>query len=1464
MPTAQPLPLLTKRHVVSAVRCPRRVWFEITEPRAPELTASRDTRLMGWGRRVKLLAREQVPGGVSVDDGPAAECAARTQAALQSGLPIYGGAFVHDGVFAPVDIIVPTGTGCRLIIVKMANSVPAEAIEEAAVLLDVVRGAGVQVRGIDVMHLNPACRQLDSAALFTSVDITDAAEMALPPLRLAREVVRGEAFIQGARPEVAVGPQCETPSPCEFLSRCRGPLPNHHVSELAGVARTKVAAMLASGVSVIPDIPSSTLLPVIAARQRRAVIANRVIVERSLPRMLSLYKGPIGYLDFETVQLPIPRWPGCSPFQQVPVQFSFDLQRDDASLEHHEWIASGSADPRPSIAQALVEACRGAASIVAYSATFERERINELMTAVPSLREELRNIRRRIVDLLPVVRNNVYHPEFHGSFSIKKVLPALLGTNPYNGLEVANGTAAMGALEQLLFDTALSDAARAKLRADLLRYCALDTKAMVLLHERLTAMASERAKPSDPAGLGPSYVTDSSEAENADLRATPFHGRFWAQSLLLKRPVTGAEGLSRSIGNARVDLNPHQVDAATFALRSPYSKGVMLADEVGLGKTIEAAIVLAQKWAERRRRILLIVPATLRKQWQNELEQKFFLPSVILESKTANDLIKKGTANPFRVEDRIVICSYQFVYAKRQLVRDVEWDLVVIDEAHRLRSIYKGTKTAEGIVESIRPAKKLLLTATPLQNSLLELYGLVGILDPDVFGSQDAFQTQFMNPVDVEERDDTLRQRIQHVCKRTLRRQVLEYVNFTARFTHTADFVPTPAEEQLYEEVSAYLQREVLAALPNTRRKLITLIMRKLLASSSAAIGATLEKFAARLAGRVEEPAEEGLAADFETLDEMKDEWSDETEEAPPAPNESPAPAELADLQRFVTLAKSIERDSKASKLVEVLPRVFELAQEKGAQRKAVIFTESCKTQEYLFRLLNENGYSGQIVLMNGSNNDAVSKRTFADWKKRNEHRWDDVSSGSKTADLKAAIVDEFRDQATILLATESAAEGVNLQFCSIVINYDLPWNPQRIEQRIGRCHRYGQKSDVLVVNFLNRKNEADQRVFELLDQKFNLFKGVFGASDDVLGAVESGVDLEKRIAAIYQECRTPEQIKSAFDALQLELDESIKAGLDSARRAFLENFDAEVHERLRIHKETAKQSLDGQQQMLLDLAKYALADRATFDAAEPRFRVAAEDGVSEQPFHLNWQRAEALGDTFFRVDHPLAQAIIQQTANEDTSPAEVTFFYEPHASALEKYVGTTGWLELSKLTVEAVGRAEEQLLIAACDGSGAAVPPDVAVKLFSLPGVVGQEIDETGPAVLGTIREGLKGVHIAELELRNQSFFQEEVDKLERWAEDLKLTLERQLKDLDAEIKAARKTSKTAVALAEKLEAQKVIKALEAKRSAKRRQLFDAQDDVDKRRAELIDEIERQLKTKMKCETVFTLRWALADTDRA
>jgi len=268
---------------------------------------------------------------------------------------------------------------------------------------------------------------------------------------------------------------------------------------------------------------------------------------------------------------------------------------------------------------------------------------------------------------------------------------------------------------------------------------------------------------------------------------------------MLRAPSDSLEKLTHTLANARVDLNPHQIDAALFAFRSPLSQGAILADEVRLGKTIEAGIVISQRWAERRRRILLIVPATLRKQWQGELDEKFYLPTRILESATFNKMRREGYPNPFETRDEIALCSYHFAAARAEEIRRVPWDLVVVDEAHRLRNVYKPTnKMARAIREATAHAPKLLLTATPLQNSLLELYGLVSVIDPHVFGDLPSFRERFVR--DSAAGNVELKARLKTLCTRALRKQVLEYIRFTRRVPITQEFVPSPEEQLLYEK----------------------------------------------------------------------------------------------------------------------------------------------------------------------------------------------------------------------------------------------------------------------------------------------------------------------------------------------------------------------------------------------------------------------------------------------------------------------------------------------------------------------------------------------------------------------------------------------------------------------------------------------------------------------------------------
>ena len=255
----------------------------------------------------------------------------------------------------------------------------------------------------------------------------------------------------------------------------------------------------------------------------------------------------------------------------------------------------------------------------------------------------------------------------------------------------------------------------------------------------------------------------------------------------------------------------------------------------------------------------------------------------------------------------------------------------------------------------------------------------------------------------------------------------------------------------------------------------MTLIMRKLLASSTFAIAGALDTLARKLDRQLSqdknlrEKLEEELCEDYEEFEQIADEW-DQDEAEPELLTEhdiANIEREIVDLRGFRDLAVSISENAKGQALLSALRAGFAKALDLGSAEKAIIFTESRRTQEYLVRLLNTNGYDSKLVLFNGSNSDAQSKEIYNAWIER--HKGTDRASGSRTADIRAALVDYFREKASIMIATEAAAEGINLQFCSMVVNYDLPWNPQRIEQRIGRCHRYGQRYDVVVVNFLNK-----------------------------------------------------------------------------------------------------------------------------------------------------------------------------------------------------------------------------------------------------------------------------------------------------------------------------------------------------------------------------------------------------------
>lgn len=943
---------------------------------------------------------------------------------------------------------------------------------------------------------------------------------------------------------------------------------------------------------------------------------------------------------------------------------------------------------------------------------------------------------------------------------------------------------------------------------------------------------------------------------------TAYHSQYLAHRITLEG--VNEDAFAKSLSTARVDMNPHQVDAALFALQPPIPRGAILADEVGLGKTIEAGLVIAQRWAEGHRRILLIVPASLRKQWTQELFDKFGIPAFILEAKSFKERQKLGHARPFEVDNHVVVTSYEFGALKADDLRKTNWDLVIFDEAHRLRNVYRkgASKRAKALRDALTGTFKLLLTATPLQNSLMELYGLVSIVDDKLFGDEASFKTTYGGRPDPATLL-ILRDRLGPICRRTLRKDVQEagHINYTKRIPVTFKFEPHDNEVKLYEGLSAYLQRKDTIAFGEKPNQLVTLVVRKILGSSTFAVAQTLNSILQRL-NAMQRPTVEDVS-DLDDADEIAEEWTSNDEAGEdPAGSIDPArlKAEIAELEAYLALARSININAKGEKLIGVLDEVLERIASLGGKRKAVIFTESVRTQKYLADLLAANGYAGQIALMNGQNNDPESQAIYADWKAR--HEGSDAISGSKTADMKAAIVEAFRESKTILIATESGAEGINLQFCSLLMNFDLPWNPQRVEQRIGRCHRYGQVIDVLVVNFLNLKNRAEERVFELLDKKFKLFDGVFGASDEVLGTIESGTDFERRVFEIHQSARNKDEIDAEFDRLQAELDEQIKADVVDARGKLMGFFDQDVVRILKSRKETIDRMMSEFEERLITIARAELAG-ATFSKHTDGSPIFVHGG---ETWTTGWPLADEQHWKFFRLADGNLASTLTANAKVRTLPlASLTFDYSAYGNGVlanvKQHIGRSGWLRVSRLAVRTANQTVEHLLTSVIADDGTIIDDDVIDRLFLVPAIASSMLGLMPPEdAIDAAEAAVRKRRLDEAEHANAEFLAKETDKLDNYADDLEKAADAEIKALDDEIKAKRKELRAAPghSVADKVEGQRAIKKLEGQRDELMLSKFQRKKDIRKEVEDLLDEIQASLKLTPEQTPLFTIRWEI------
>jgi len=645
--------------------------------------------------------------------------------------------------------------------------------------------------------------------------------------------------------------------------------------------------------------------------------------------------------------------------------------------------------------------------------------------------------------------------------------------------------------------------------------------------------------------------------------AHPIQRRYFAEDLVRLRRSDEQHRYVASQRAGRIDPNPHQIDAVIFALQRIPQGGCILADEVGLGKTIEAGLVMAQLRAEGAARVLLVTPKPLLGQWQHELATLFGIETLEVRH-------GEGTIDGPGVF--VVGREYAGSEGGAARLRAAErFDLVVIDEAHeifagiykrfdrhgRVRDESKQARLASRVREALAGAPVLLLTATPIQNSLTELWGLVQYVEPTgtLLGDLGTFRAIFCAGDDRQLRegqDDELRRRVATVCQRTLRRQAQEFMKepLVRRRAQLFRYTMTAAEHGLYEDVTKYLLDPYAAAFRGGHRRLLVIGFHRRMASSQRALAASLRNVATRLERQLAGIFGDGDTIDMFAVDLEDDDVAAADVEPSPPPEAARIGAELAMVKDFIARADAIGVDSKAEQLVRAVKLVRERGASGDGSGKVVIFTESLATQEYLRDVLIGAGVvdDAHITLFRGVNEGPRAREALARW----EVEVGATQTGARrsaTVAMRLALVHEFATHSHVFIATEAGAKGLNLQFCDTVVNYDLPWNPQRIEQRIGRCHRYGQKRDVTVVNFLAEDNEAEQLVFEILSRKLDLFGTVLDASDTILhepgertpGTLASvvGAELEAQLRRIYERARTIEEIAKETARLRDEVGEA-------------------------------------------------------------------------------------------------------------------------------------------------------------------------------------------------------------------------------------------------------------------------------------------------------------------------------------
>ena len=892
----------------------------------------------------------------------------------------------------------------------------------------------------------------------------------------------------------------------------------------------------------------------------------------------------------------------------------------------------------------------------------------------------------------------------------------------------------------------------------------------------------------------------------------PIHRRLLAEQLLGLRRSTEGRRYASAQRSGRIDPNPHQIDAVIFALGRVRDGGCILADEVGLGKTIEAGLVMAQLRAEGANRILLVAPKALLGQWRQELFTLFGVSAT-----------EAGSEEGAFEGHGVFLIGRDQLGGERNLARlraSGPFDLCVVDEAHEVfAGVYRRFDRAGHYLEDSPHAKiagrlrsllgagtpVLLLTATPLQNSLTELWGLVQFVDRSgtLLGDLPTFRQMFCADDDrllLSGQAVDLQRRMQVVVRRTLRRQAQEFMRspFVARRTRLFEYEMGHLERELYDDVTRYLLTPGIAAFHGPQRRLLVIGFHRRMASSHRALAVSLSRVAERLRLLLTGAEAEPLFSLLEDLEEADEIAPGEPDQAPP-PGSADIAAELSLVESFVERLNALDTDGKAAALLDAVRVLAEEAALGQGTGKLVIFTESLATQEYLRELLIGSGTAADtdITLFRGQNASPRALSALRRWEADVGQALGKSGRPSRDVALRLALVHEFKQRSRVFISTEAGAKGLNLQFCDTLINYDLPWNPQRIEQRIGRCHRYGQTRDVTVINFLAKDNAAQRLTFDILSRKLDLFGSVLDASDHVLYEPVQGssgitvaalsADFASELRRIYEGARSIQQIEAELERLSANLELQRAAALQAHARTtgLIESrFDAKVRQTFRQIAEELPghlQDLDRDLERLLcdHLESENVAYRRVATSQGSAIEISPSSRLPE-PFREGVRVAvggsQSLdGGEPLHLGHPLVRVAAEAARGLTRGVFRVRMGRGDHSSEVLSLRGRRGRLRMLKLRYPGFEPVDRLLPVVVLEDGPGGIPPQTTLRLLEGPLEAVPELESgvSDAAIEEAVEEALF-LDEREVSTLEHRLFERAISQLERFIEDRVLILKR------------------------------------------------------------------------------------------